>query len=317
MSIHRSAVLVGMGMAILVFATAMTAAENRESDSARPVPSQEPQLVVSPPTYFEAPGVRKGRAHAMHLLRAARRFCQGEARIPTSLDELRNRGYLFYEPEAVTDVTWRTITDGISIEVTYESPDVSGNYEKSSSHLYAPGTRTYEKVEEGLRRSTWMLVLHHQRDFGEFAGITQQDIESGRFIIDNFREYLPYAKDSREYAQILWAKALVELLHDFAREFSSRYHRFPSSASELDAWIGERIPQGWVAPMNGREVELADTYDGTNAAYELQEKNGSAMYEITVPLFGAGSRTPERRFDVREVLDTRFQPGHCFRTSWK
>ena len=253
--------------------------------------------------------------HAENLSRAFRRYFELEGKIPTSVDEIAEKGYTFFKHAATVEDEkipgWLVKSVSLTYEgqgkfaiwLVYPYPDGSGNFNYRALFLAERGSKSYEDMMNGLKNSSLMLIRHHPEVFGD---IPQEKVYSGEFLIDNGREFRIFAKDEKEYAQIRWAIDLAYLLDEFTREFHRLNHRFPGNFRELEEFIGEKNERGWIAPLTGKPVTLQAYFNGENPAYRVMELNGKQDYEILIPLFGAGSQDVESAY--QRFL--RFQQGY-------
>jgi len=253
---------------------------------------------------YEAGRMLATRLDMSAIQSAIKRYMVVTGKIPESYQTLEDEGYLFFKP-LIKPEKWHVGKDSISASISVHSglSNDPTDFETEEFTFYHPNSeRELERRRKGAEYDwqTLQSVLRGEGMSGRFSlappdspwrKLTKEDFISGRVSLLELDKLRGYSADEKEFAQILWARELAQLLSTYAVLYNPIYKRYPKTSQELLDFIGERIPSGWIAPLTGKPVEIGDEFTGSNVAY-IGSENGR-RFEVIVPLFGAGgSRQP-------------------------
>jgi len=238
------------------------------------------------------------------ILNAIKRYMVVTGKIPASYQALEDEGYLFFKP-MVKPEKWVVGKDFVTVSITShtwasEDPD---DFRKEEFTFYHPNSPRELERKRKAPELDWQILQQTLKGVGMSKGaslappdspwrkLKKEDFLSGKVSFSELDRLRGYSANEKEFAQILWARELAELLSSYAFTYHPIYKRYPRTSQELLEFIGERIPAGWVAPLTGKQVEIGDEFTGSNVAF-IGSPNGR-RFEVIVPLFGAGgSRQP-------------------------
>ncbi len=231
------------------------------------------------------------------LFLSIQRFIEVEGDLPSSFSELAKRGYLFFQP--VTEpIMWKISGDTLSVEIP--NPSVQSGARKTlKASYYRPGSSADLEQKRRIALNSWKVLQHTLREkvsAGSTSGtpadspwrkLSQEDFLEGRVSFRMEDRLRAYARDETEFAQLMWSYHLALILSQAAMRFMDMSGRYPKSPSELLDFLGRQDERGWISPMTGQRVEVAEDFTGKEVA--LTSSADGASFTILVPLFGAGS----------------------------
>ena len=236
---------------------------------------------------------------------AIRRYVLFEKTYPASLNEVKDKGYLFFDFAGVEVTDWSTSEGYLRVGFQFY-PSVYTEELWQTYHNFAiPGSVKAQQMMEVQRAR----VISAMDDVPyNFEGITEEMIRNGEYPVREYDALSRYAADERDLKQLLWARELCLELAVIATRWLNRHELFAPDAKSLLSEIEPTVPEGWIMPITGERVTLVDAYDGVNPSYEVAED--WQTFTVTVPLLGAGSREVSEA--VRSVYVQGFRPGDCF-----
>ncbi len=224
------------------------------------------------------------------------RFIALEGRAPKNQEEMVKSGYFFFVPPPDA-MAWEYFGDELFL--------TSG----SICHRVAlPGTELFAQRQEQLKRTT----LDAARLFSRTAGITPEDVETGRVSMGEWLTFKAYAASDEEWRQLCWARSLATTIAytvNAYRQLHPEDESYPT-LDELLQFAGPPNPAAWVSPLTGYKMTL-QAYQSTMDPYYL---GGGDSWELTVPLFGAGSQSPDAPSFF--APGKHFQPGEYMRVGY-
>jgi len=221
------------------------------------------------------------------LVNAVRRYQYATGTLPGSLDKLADEGFLFFNP-GLEGLSWEISGDTLTVGARMER---NGRGTEVSMQFFKPGSDDYESWLNTMRVEMREFVSE-DKDKGIYpADVTEQDVMSGRFSMYFYDKLRAHTSSPEEFHQLMWSCELASLLGISLRLYSLQHDgRFPADAEELFSWVGPRIAKGWESPIGGGLVSVGDTFKGENIAY--LPKPDLTGFQLFVPLFGAGTRSP-------------------------
>ncbi len=221
------------------------------------------------------------------------RFIAVEGRAPACEEDMLEHGYLFFLPPEGA-VNWAIDGDYLVLTTGWDTGDDEEiPFPSKEYRLAIPSTAAYSKHEAQIKQ----IALDAAPTFKQTERVTPEDVESGRVSMDEWLTLKAYAADDAEWRQLCWARSLATTLAKSIVSYRTWHGQSPN-LDELLVFCGQPNMNAWVAPKTGYPVCL-QPYQSTMDPYYL----GGDSWQITIPLFGAGSEQHAASF---------FWPGEHF-----